>query len=618
MIEERLGLAVMVNSDVVVASFYTDDDYYRGHAARLVETLDSLGLAHDVREIHKPDGADWADICRRKIAFLDEVCTAHPHARVFWIDVDCSLTALPAFVQGFSADLIGFQRGFGSPSTIGYGRRTRFWEPCFFGINATEGGRAFIRAAAELERSLAIKATDDYFFEESWRTHGPDLSFQVIPSGCAVRADTVEAVNVAPFFIFGSSGNVKEFRGKVEQHAPVAGSRPATFRSRARRFALRAAKATERILPDAVARTARRFSDTVGLTGTLVGADSTGASPQRQSVVATMLDASQRGDNEALHGAMEHLRTTGVLTTKERASIAVAQSFAHYAARPSSARDDDAADDDLRLLWWARPFPGNFGDWLSPLIVAHYAHSRVTFQPPAARANRVHLVGLGSIGRFIKPNSIVVGTGISRGDTELSRKATYLSVRGPLTAQLLVDSGGPRVTNFGDPGVLMRRVMPVERGETNGRLALVRHSTHCPLAVRLPADVDEFSVLLSHPDKIRELLTTLAAYDGVVTSAMHIMIVCQSYGIPCALVTFEGFETRVHGTGIKYEDYSLGAGLGTVYRPEPVPTDMRAVPLRSMLRYERVSDAKLDEVEEAMRTGIALTAKRSRRLTAVA
>ena len=34
----------------------------------------------------------------------------------------------------------------------------------------------------------------------------------------------------------------------------------------------------------------------------------------------------------------------------------------------------------------------------------------------------------------------------------------------------------------------------------------------------------------------------------MITSAMHVMIACQSYGIPCGLVTFEGHEDHVHGT----------------------------------------------------------------------
>src|SRR5690348_11269456 len=153
-------------SHVLVCSFYTADDYYRSHAERLVRNLDAIGVGHELDEIVKAPGEDWADICRKKIAFINRVCEENPDKIVFWIDVDCSLLDLPEYVANSTADLIGFQRGFSTPASIGYANRTRFWEPCFFGVNTTKAARQFMAQAAQLERELDIKATDDYFFEE--------------------------------------------------------------------------------------------------------------------------------------------------------------------------------------------------------------------------------------------------------------------------------------------------------------------------------------------------------------------------------------------------------------------------------------------------------------------
>ncbi|MFN3865670.1 MAG: hypothetical protein ACK4MD_03035, partial [Demequina sp.] len=120
----------MGTTDPIVCSFHTADAHYSTHAERLRRNLDRLGIEHEVREIVKEPGQDWADICRRKVAFLAHMCETYPDRPVFWIDVDCALLDLPTWVANFSADLIGFQRGFASPLSIGYERRTRFWEPC--------------------------------------------------------------------------------------------------------------------------------------------------------------------------------------------------------------------------------------------------------------------------------------------------------------------------------------------------------------------------------------------------------------------------------------------------------------------------------------------------------
>ncbi|ROR90546.1 polysaccharide pyruvyl transferase family protein [Nocardioides aurantiacus] len=589
----------MGHTDVVVCSFYTADDYYRDHAEKLRKNLADLGVRSELEEIVKAPGEDWADICRRKIAFLGRVCDQHPDARVFWIDVDCRLHDLPAYVRDATADLVGFQRGFSAPSTIGYGNRTRFWEPCFFGIGTSPAARRFVADAVALEATSRLKATDDYFFEESWRTNAPSMSFQVIPSSAVVGRGG--APGVAPFFTFGSSGNVAEFKSKVVQHAQVQG--PSRRGSGSRRLALRAAKAAERRLGQRSGRLTHRLrlvADRSGLTHVLTQGSHqpTGSSRHRQGLVNQMVVQGQRGDLEGVRTLASRLNAADVPTAAEAGAQRAAESFAQYALGGGS-------QDPLTLSWWVRPFPGNFGDWLSPLVLQSVSQRPVTFRSPTAPTTQPHLVMVGSIGRFIGPRSVVVGTGISTEEVELDGRAHYVSVRGPVTADLLRRQGGPAVTSLGDPGVLLSRLLPIERGPHNGRVALVRHFKHAGLPLTLPEDMDELSVLMSHPEEIRSFLEHLAGYRAVVTSAMHVMIACHSYGIPCALVGFRGFEGAVHGSGIKYRDYALGAGLTGDWQPVVVHLDLRRTHVDDLVRQVRIGEDKLDEVEAAVAAGIA-------------
>jgi len=583
-------------SDLIVCSFYTADDYYRQHADRLRKSLAEIGVEGVLEEVVKQPDEDWADICRRKISFLGRVCEQNPDKKVFWVDVDCQLLSLPDQVAGFTADLIGFQRGFGTPTTIGYANRTRFWEPCFFGINTTPAARKFVSDAVLLESDAKIKATDDYFFEESWRANGHLLNFHVLSSTSVLGRNTGET---EAFFAFGSSGNVAEFKDKVVQHEPIGGARGA---GNGRRRALRFAKRVEGRLgarSTRLAARARRLSDRAGLTHVLTrGAhDTPGVSRHRQALINHMVAAGQRGELQQVREVGARLNSGSIPTRAEAAAQQAAESFAHYAL-------DGTADSAIALTWWARPFPGNFGDWLSPAIV-HSASSRpVRYVPPTSPGKEPHLVSVGSIGRFIRNSSIVVGTGISTEDVELSTKAHFHSVRGPVTARVLRSQGGPDVQSLGDPGALLRRLHPVERGATNGRIAVVRHFTHANLPITLTEDHDELSVLMSHPEEIRAFVGKLNEYDAVVTSAMHVLIACHSYGIPVAMVGFRGFEDAVHGSGIKYDDYARGVGLDASWSPTPIGMDLRQTNLDDLLRTERIADAKLDEIELAVSQAI--------------
>jgi hypothetical protein len=257
----------------------------------------------------------------------------------------------------------------------------------------------------------------------------------------------------------------------------------------------------------------------------------------------------------------------------------------------------------LPLVWWEKPFPGNFGDWLGPLVLQRLSGHSIRFVAPDGLCKTPHLIAIGSIARFVNSHSIVVGAGISNVEAKLEPDAHYISVRGPITAGILRDNGGPVITSFGDPGLLLSRIFPITRISQNGRIALVRHYIHRRLFLKIPQNMDELSILLSEPDEIKAFVHTLGQYESVITSAMHIYIVCHSYGIPCALVTFEGGESMVHGDGIKYIDYARGAGI-----PETPPTvvsrDLNTVDIQSITTGYKVSDEKLDEITKAVADGI--------------
>lgn len=574
----------------MICSFHTPDAYYAGHARELRGQLDALDLPYQLLEVHRGESEDWADVTRRKIGLIRDACVEHPDAMVFWIDVDCRITHLPDYVRDSTADFVGFQRSFRSPLLIGYHSRTRFWEPSFWGVNATPGGRKLIDDAYALEQRADIKATDDYFLEEAWRANAADLTFQMIPSTAVVRRSTASGAAAREgFFVFGSSGNVAHYKDKVAQH-------PAQASGGSRKKVLARAKKLEKALPEPARRPMRRMVDTLGVTGVLTADAPKGLDPERAQRVDDILAAAMSGDVAGFESARDAFDNRYIATDGDAVTRQVAEAFLEYSARGS--------EQTIRLAWWAKPSPGNFGDWLSPLAVAHYSEANIRLQPVTKATKKPHLVALGSIGRFIRPSSVVVGTGISRADLELAGRARYVSVRGPITARMLRASGGPKVDAFGDPGVLLSRIIPIERGLTNGRLALVRHHSHRNAPIDLPDHVDELSVLMSRPADIETFIRRLAQYDAVLTSAMHVMAACQSYGIPCGLITFAEFEDKVHGTGIKYEDYALGAGVEVV-NPQVVGLDLRRWDLVSPVRDIQVSETVKDQVEAHMRVALA-------------
>lgn len=569
-------------TDVLICSFFTDDDYYRTKKDSLVQCLESLKLNYYIEEMPIPDGMQWSDICRKKINFISRVCDENPNKKILWIDVDCTLDYFPDFILNFSADIIGFARGFSSPVDIGYHKRSRFWEPCFLGINTTLEARKFIKDANRMENEFQGSATDDYFFEEAWRSNCDKLSYQVIPSHFRVGV-----IDDSGFFNFGSSGNVDEFKGKVVQHKK-SNFHFGWFNDVLKSLLLKLDRTgfIKRIYLGLRRRYFEFFHDVVR-----VKAVGKGVPISKNRYRQLLLSAAISNDRNRKDELEEFLVdcTDNYKNDLQKQASAILE-YRNYVAKGKP----------LDLFWWFDPAPGNIGDWLSPYIVSRISQRDIQLISPSQmkKHSSQNIVCVGSVAKFVNDHSVVIGAGISRVNTQLNSNANYLSLRGPKTGQVLNASGAKDPCVYGDPAIVMPRLYSVLSENIEkypGRGLLVKHFSHNNLEVLLPENIDELSILASSAKEIETFINELHKYDFVITSAMHCYILCHAYGIPSALVVFEGGERAVAGDGLKYLDYAEGVGVEPLM-PKKIPVDLRDYDLNKVVRNIRIEESKINEL----------------------
>jgi hypothetical protein len=66
---------------------------------------------------------------------------------------------------------------------------------------------------------------------------------------------------------------------------------------------------------------------------------------------------------------------------------------------------------------------------------------------------------------------------------------------------------------------------------------------------------------------------------------------------------FKGFEQSVHGDGIKYIDYALGAGVKEI-SPTPINPKLDWSEIQPLIENIKVSDEKIAQVEAAIKEGL--------------
>jgi len=313
---------------------------------------------------------------------------------------------------------------------------------------------------------------------------------------------------------------------------------------------------------------------------------------KRGDLVNRMLTAGQRGEPEEVRTVATLLHRDGRPSDTELNAQHAAEAFARYS------QEGDAPS--TALLWQIRPFPGMATDWINPLLLKHLSGNPVSYASPPA--DFPHLVMHGRLARHLSGSSIVAGLGALPND-ELNPNATYVSVRGPRTAEMIT---GQTVTRYGDPLALAARTLPIRRRETNGRLALVRHYEHTKFEVTAGDRIDELSPFASRPDAIRAFANDLLGYDGVVTSSLAVMALCQSFGMPCAPVAF-GEPSPVQA--FAYEDHALGLDVPFVL-PTKIAPDLTATNFDDLLTTVSIAPSVLDGIEDALRDAVATYTER--------
>jgi pyruvyltransferase len=194
-------------------------------------------------------------------------------------------------------------------------------------------------------------------------------------------------------------------------------------------------------------------------------------------------------------------------------------------------------------LWWSKgPTPGNFGDILTPFLF-DYLNIQYTY-------SSIHLanaISIGSIAKFAKKDTIVLGSGTIRASDPLSPEADWRFVRGPLTREIVVNNGGDCPEIYGDPALLLPMIC--EADTKHYELGIVPHYVDYNEVVK--SYPGHFVINLLNPNPL-EVAKQISSCRKIISSSLHGIIAAHAYGIPAAWVEF---SNKLNGDGIKFFDY---------------------------------------------------------------
>lgn len=205
----------------------------------------------------------------------------------------------------------------------------------------------------------------------------------------------------------------------------------------------------------------------------------------------------------------------------------------------------------LKAYYW-QDVP-NWGDLLTPLLLAYFSHLAVEWAP----VENADIVGVGSVLEHIPPgwDGKVVGSGrlVSGSPLHLGA-AQVLAVRGPFSAAGIRGSFA-----LGDPGLLADEMISVETRDV--RLGVIPHWSDTELAHNW-AFAQYNPLVISPFDPPEQVMESIGRCEKIVSSSLHGIILADAFGIPRRTELARRFAENPHEGGtFKFADYNASVGL---------------------------------------------------------
>jgi hypothetical protein len=206
--------------------------------------------------------------------------------------------------------------------------------------------------------------------------------------------------------------------------------------------------------------------------------------------------------------------------------------------------------------WWLRGWSNNFGDLLTAYILSLAAHIDCVFDRSKP------FIAVGSIIQRSLDGTRVWGSGIIHSSGAITTSPACLAVRGPLTRERVLAAGLQCPEIYGDPAMLLPYLYSPPKPEKKYDLSLAPHFSQ--------ADLREYGhgahfidVKVKSIQDIEAVIDQVLKSKTVITSSLHILVMCVAYGI--SVTVFQITGRSIYGDNIKFRDFCLGVNC------EPIP-----------------------------------------------
>lgn len=193
----------------------------------------------------------------------------------------------------------------------------------------------------------------------------------------------------------------------------------------------------------------------------------------------------------------------------------------------------------------------NFGDYITPYIYRKIAGYRPKHDIDGDKGKHDVVFGAGSILESCKKNSIIWGTGLMNVQKKIIKPKKILSVRGPLTREILLKNGFDCPENYGDIGLILPYFFYPSIVKKY-KIGIIPHYVDFNEINNIFKNEESDIKIIDVTNHIEKVITDILECELTISSSLHGIIVSHAYNIPCMWIKV---SDNVGGGSFKYRDY---------------------------------------------------------------
>jgi len=217
--------------------------------------------------------------------------------------------------------------------------------------------------------------------------------------------------------------------------------------------------------------------------------------------------------------------------------------------------------DWIKGYWW---LGCNYGDTLTPYLISKLSGKNVGWVYPGPQHTPCAVTGSILSQKDIKFCN-VWGCGVESFNVDPHIPKEVFAVRGRLSKEYIISSGGYCPDVFGDPALLLPLVYK-PKIKRKYKFGIVPHWTDTQKAIDDYGD-DPDTLVIPMTDEVEKVIDSICSCDQILSSSLHGLVTADAYQIPNKWVLL---GNSVPGKGFKFKDYWSG-----VYVEPYEPIDMR-------------------------------------------